>query len=53
MECYVKELKCTIVFPTYIKGASTDTKNFAKVLKMFLYEKAFYTLEEFYKYHCD
>ena len=46
MECYVKELN------TYIKEASTNTKKFAKVLKMFLYEKAFYTLDEFYIYHC-
>ena len=39
--------------PTYIKEASTNTKKFAKVFKMFLYEKAFYTLNEFYTYHCD
>jgi hypothetical protein len=39
--------------PTYIKEASTNTKKFAKVLKMFLYEKAFYTLDEFYTCHCD
>ena len=39
--------------PTYIKEASTNTKKFAKVLKMFLYEKAFYTLDEFYTYHCE
>jgi len=37
--------------PTYIKEASTNTKKFAKVLKIFLYEKAFYTLDEFYTYH--
>ena len=39
--------------PTYINEASTNTKKFAKVLKMFLYEKSFYTLDEFYTYHCD
>ena len=39
--------------PTYITEASTNTKKFAKVLKMFLYEKAFYTLDEFYTYHCE
>ena len=33
MECYVKELKCTIVFPTYIKEASTDTKEICKSLE--------------------
>jgi len=39
--------------PTYTKEASTNTKKFTKFLKIFLYEKAFYTFDEFYKYHCD
>ena len=38
---------------TVTKEVSTNTKKFAKVLKMFLYEKAFYTLDEFYTYLCE
>jgi len=39
--------------PTYIKKESSNAKKFAKVLKKFLYENAFYSLDEFYTYHCD
>jgi len=35
--------------PLYIKKETSNTKKFAKVLKEYLYENAFYTLEEFYK----
>jgi len=35
--------------PSYIKKETSNTKKFAKVLKEYLYENAFYTLEEFYK----
>jgi hypothetical protein len=39
--------------PTYIKQESPNAKKFAKVLKKFLYENAFYSLDEFYTYQCE
>jgi len=39
--------------PTYIKKESSNAKKFAKVLKKFLCENAFYALEEVYIYHCE
>jgi hypothetical protein len=47
--------KGTIMYnslPTYIKEESVYVGKFAKVLKKFLCEKAFYSLDEFYTYHC-
>jgi hypothetical protein len=37
--------------PTYKKRESSNAKKFAKDLKKFLYENAFYSLDEFYTYH--
>jgi len=39
--------------PSYIKKESSNAKKFARVLKQFLYENAFYSLDEFYTYHCE
>jgi len=39
--------------PTYIKNESSNIKKFAKVLKKFLCENVFYSLDEFYTYHCE
>ena len=36
--------------PLYIKKETSNTKKFAEVLKEYLNENAFYTLEEFYKH---
>jgi hypothetical protein len=39
--------------PTYIKQESPNAKKFPKVLKKFLYENAFYSLDKFYTYQCE
>jgi hypothetical protein len=36
--------------PTYIKNESNNTKKFESLLKSFLYENSFYSVEEFYNY---
>ena len=36
--------------PTYIKNEPNNTKKCESLLKNFLYENSFYSLEEFYSY---
>jgi hypothetical protein len=38
-------------FPAYIKNESHNPKKFKAVLKRFLYNNSFYSLEEFYNFH--
>ena len=46
---YYLGVKVFNVLPPYIKTESDNTKEFKVVLKKFLYENSFYSLEEYFE----